>query len=94
MIKFYRHRGGSIYDAEIHEFDNMPEFLHYLDKEMKPYLGAKDVVIGESTGPDPRIGWKSVRHVCTWKFGSENYRVKYHWPQCIGYCDLGEADEE
>ena len=92
MIKFYKHSGGSIYDAEIHKFRSITDFLHYLEEEFEPYFEAKDIVIGESVGPDPRIGLKSVRHVMTWRFGAEDYFLKYHVPQCFGFCDLGEKD--
>ena len=89
MIK-YRPQRGMLDDAmkEYREFDNIADMLRHIEEKFNGMISTDELIIGESIGPDDRIGWKSVRHICTKRFGSQYSDT----PMCIAMCDLGEKE--
>lgn len=84
----YRPHRGSLDEAmtEYKEFDSMDDLKKYVANEHTPYVDVDDIVIGDSDGPDHRIGWGDVHMIGTKRYGDEDYIAKYKVPQCIGYC--------
>ena len=85
MIKYRPHR-GLLADAmaEMKTFNTIDEMFTYVAKELSEYLCKEDLSISENLGKDFRTDWKETRHICTRRFGSEEYET----PQCIGMCSI------
>ena len=95
MIKYRPHK-GNLADAmkEYREFNTVEEMKKFIVDDWNNQWGhvmdVEDIEIGESLGSDERIGWESIRYVCTKRMGDEDYIKLYDCPQCIGMCDIGE----
>lgn len=89
MIKYRPHR-GLLADAmaEMKTFSSADEMLDFVANQYFEYLSREDLSIGEDLGKDQRIDWTETRHVCTKRFGTENYKI----PQCIGICSFEKED--
>ena len=89
MIK-YRPNRGNLQESmnAFRTYETIADMLNAVAHENFGYFKPEDISISESFGEDDRIGWKSWRYVRTKRYGKEKYEI----PQCIGMCDLGEAD--
>ena len=83
---YYRPHRGMLYHAmsQMKVFNSIEEMLEFIAQELSEYLTIKDLSITHDFGKDCRISWKETRHVCTRRFGSEEYES----PQCIGMCSI------
>ena len=88
MIIYRSHR-GSLEEAmkTVVEFDNLEDLkLHVCDEHNslwgREILRPDDIIIGNDTINDTRIGWKETRHVLVKRMGN---RI-YEHPQCVGFC--------
>lgn len=90
MIK-YRPNRGDLRESmnAFRTYETIEDMLKMVAHENFGDFNPEDISISESYGEDYRIGWKSWRYVCTKRYGKEKYEI----PQCIGMCDLGEADD-
>lgn len=95
MKIIYRPHFGMLEEAMKHvkEFNSLEELQkHVSDWWNEPWDGAdfvspEDVIIGEVLGPDPRIGWKEVRHVLVKRMGDKHFGP---FPQAVGHCEIRE----
>lgn len=94
MIIYRPHRGGLAEAmSEAKEFETIEDMKKYILEYWmqhaphgdKPFE-LSDIVIGDETSDDNRIGWRNVRLVCVKRFGGEDYMKEYGCPQCIGMC--------
>ena len=88
MIIYRPHR-GSLDEAmkECKEFETVDEMKEFISREWCALFGAQlfrpdEIVIGQDTIEDSRIGWKDCRHVMVTRMGNERFPI----PQCIGWC--------
>lgn len=96
MSKYkYRPHCGSLDEAmkRMREFDDIESLKSYVVSQHIlngiPAFTEDDIVISEQPNcDDDRIGWKSVRYVCTKRYYGSDYIKEYGVPQCIGY--IGE----
>ncbi|WP_297419735.1 hypothetical protein [Clostridium sp.] len=72
--------------AEAKEFDTVEEMKEYIVKQWRNQFDISDVVLGNETIDDDRIGWKDTKYVCIKRLGKEDYMKKYKSPQCVGMC--------
>lgn len=102
MIIYRPHRGGLAEAmAEAREFESIEAMKEYIVEhdgsipEWGHPFEVDDIVIGENLGPDNRIGWNDVHHICTKRYYSEDFMAKYGNPQCIGMCatDYGSLEQ-
>lgn len=90
MVIFRHHRGTlSEAMATAIEFESvlqMKQYIlkYYTDNSLfdSPPFSIDDIVLGDQTLYDRRIGWQDTRHVMIKKY----YNDVYPFPQCIGFC--------
>lgn len=88
MVIARLHRGGLDESmATARTFESAEEMKKWFCDEYENAFDVDDVVIGDEEIFDYRVGW-NTRHVCTKRYGEENFVKKYGTPQCIGMCDL------
>lgn len=88
MIIARLHRGGLVESMKTAKtFNDINEMKEWFAESHDNAFSPSDIVIDDDIVYDDRIGW-NTRHVCTKKYGKENYIEKYGCPQCIGMCDL------
>lgn len=87
MIKYRPHK-GSLIEAmkQSMEFTDIAEMFKHIENEWHGMISSDNITIGQSYGPDDRIGWKSYRYILAIipKATADDLYV------CIGMCDLGE----
>lgn len=81
------------------EFETIQEMKEYIVKEhtweeVGPAFEIDDIVIGNESIKDDRIGWNNVCYVCVKRYLSEDYIEKYGVAQCIGMCATDYNREE